>query len=181
MTKKFELTAETKDFLGIKLFRIRALIEFGDVAKGDLGGWVESEKNLAHDGDAWVSDDAKVSGEAKVFGHAKVSGRAWVSGEAWVYGHAKVSGRAWVSGEARVASPISCATRSDGYIFTIVATPQGARIIAGCRYFSFAEARAHWTGTRGGTPLGDESLAIVDCLERLATIRGFIKPVKGDA
>jgi len=92
-----------------------------------------------------------------------------------------VYGNARVYGDARVYGAISCATRSDGYTFTIVSTPQGARIIAGCWHFSIDEARAHWTDTRGGTPLGEESLAIVDCLERLATIRGFIEPAKGDA
>lgn len=34
MMKKFELTGETKVFLGIKLFRIKALVSFGDVMKG---------------------------------------------------------------------------------------------------------------------------------------------------
>lgn len=61
--------------------------------------------------------------------------------------------------------------RSDGYAFSIVSTPIGARIIAGCRYFTIDEAREHWTETRGGTQLGQESLAIVDHLERMAEIR----------
>jgi transposase-like protein len=34
----------------------------------------------------------------------------------------------------------------------------------------FAEARRHWRATRGGTPLGDESLAIVAHLARMAKI-----------
>ena len=39
--KKFELTNEfiTNRF-GTKLFRIRALVEFGDVEAGELGGYV---------------------------------------------------------------------------------------------------------------------------------------------
>ena len=38
--KKFELTGEFILFFGIKLFRIRALIDFGDVKSGDLGGYI---------------------------------------------------------------------------------------------------------------------------------------------
>ena len=120
--KKFELTAEfvTNDF-GKKLFRIKSLVDFGDVKKDELGGFVEKEENLSHDGNAWVSGDAKVSGNAWVYGNAKVSGNArvydnawvygnaWVSGDARVYGDAKVSGNArvydnaWVSGDAKVS------------------------------------------------------------------------------
>ena len=56
--KKFELTTEfITNFLGTKLFRIKALVEFGKVEKGELGGFVEKEENLDHDGDAWVSGD----------------------------------------------------------------------------------------------------------------------------
>ena len=62
--KKFELTTEfITNFLGTKLFRIKALVEFGKVEKGELGGFVEKEENLDHDGDAWVSGDARVSGD----------------------------------------------------------------------------------------------------------------------
>ena len=43
--KKYELTSETKVINGVKLHRIKALISFGDVKNGDLGGWIESEQN----------------------------------------------------------------------------------------------------------------------------------------
>jgi len=63
--EKFELTSEfITNVFGVKLFRIRAMVEFGDVCEGELGGYVEKEENLAHDGDAWVSGDARVSGDA---------------------------------------------------------------------------------------------------------------------
>lgn len=45
--KKFELTSEfITNFLGTKSFRIKALMEFGDVKAGDLGGYIEKEENL---------------------------------------------------------------------------------------------------------------------------------------
>lgn len=75
--KKFELVAElSKEFFGRKLFRIRALISFSDVSKGDLGGWVEKEECVDQSGNAWVYGDARVYGDA------------WVSGDARVYGDA---------------------------------------------------------------------------------------------
>ena len=64
--KKYELTSETKVINGVELHRIKALESFGRVEKGDLGGWIESEKNLSQDGDAWVDDNATVYGNAVV-------------------------------------------------------------------------------------------------------------------
>ena len=102
-TRKYELTAETKVVFGRTIHRIRALIAFGVVKAGDLGGWIEKEANLDHDGDAWVSGNARVSGNAMVFGDARVSGNAMVFGDAWVSDDARVFGNAWVSGNARVS------------------------------------------------------------------------------
>ena len=100
--EKYEFTGETKQIGAVKLHRIRALKDFGFVAAGDLGGWIEGAENLSHDGGCWVSGDAWVSGNARVSGDAQVSGNAQVSGDAWVSGNARVSGDAWVSGNARV-------------------------------------------------------------------------------
>jgi len=105
---KFKLTSETKVFLGRTLYRIEALIDFGIVKKGELGGYVEKETNLSQNGNAWVSDDARVYGAARVYGDAQVYGDAWVYGaaqvygDAWVYGAAQVGGNAQVYGAARV-------------------------------------------------------------------------------
>ena len=106
--KKYELTSETKVFLGKTLYRIKALVQFGNVNAGDLGGWIEKEENLSQSGNAWVYGDARVSGnawvygDARVSGNAEVSGNARVSGDARVYGDARVSGNAWVYGDAEV-------------------------------------------------------------------------------
>ena len=80
--KKYELTAEFIEKWGKKLFRIKALISFGSVEAGELGGYVEKEDNLAQTGDAWVYGDARVSGNARVYGDAEVSGNAEVYGDA---------------------------------------------------------------------------------------------------
>jgi len=67
---------------GKKLYRIKALRNFGSVKTGYLGGYIESEFNLSHQGNAWICDDAKVFGNAQVYGDALVSGNAKVFGDA---------------------------------------------------------------------------------------------------
>ena len=66
--KKYELTSETKVINGVKLHQIKALNSFGNIKEGDLGGWIESEKNLSQDGNAKVYDNAKVGENAEVSG-----------------------------------------------------------------------------------------------------------------
>ncbi|THA11288.1 polymer-forming cytoskeletal protein, partial [Rodentibacter pneumotropicus] len=59
MAKKYELLKDdTKEYFGRTLYRIKALISFGAVVAGELGGYIETEKNLDQSGDAWVSGDA---------------------------------------------------------------------------------------------------------------------------
>ena len=100
--KKYELTSDTKIVFGHILYRIKALSSFGCVSAGDLGGFLESEKNLSQNGDAWVYGDARVYGDAWVYGDARVYGDAWVYGDAEVYGDARVYGDAEVYGDAWV-------------------------------------------------------------------------------
>lgn len=74
--KKYEFTGETKEirllFRTATLHRIRATVAFGIVEVGDLGGWIEKEENLSHEGKAWVCGNAKVCGNAEVWGNAEV-------------------------------------------------------------------------------------------------------------
>ena len=91
------------------------------------------------------------------------------------------SGNAWVYGDARVYGVNLTMVRSDNYTFSVCASPHGPRIIAGCRYFTYKEARQHWKETRGGTKLGDESLLIVKSLKAMAKLNGLHKPVAGGA
>lgn len=91
MNKKYEFTGEVVLKFGIEFKRIRALIDFGNVLKGELGGLIEREENLNQSGNAWVSGNAIVSGNAWVFGDARVYGNAMVFGDARVYGDARVS------------------------------------------------------------------------------------------
>ena len=70
MKKKYEFVPGDEITIapGRTVKRIRALVAIATlfVAPGDLGGYVESEKSLSHEGDAWVSGDARVYGDAWV-------------------------------------------------------------------------------------------------------------------
>ena len=102
MEKKYKLTEETLEIDGIILHRIIALKDFYGVKKGDLGGFVEKESNLAHDYNCWIYNDAVVRGNAMVYGDAKVYDDAKVYGNAEVYGDAEVYCDATVCGNAKV-------------------------------------------------------------------------------
>ena len=99
------------------LYRIKAIINFADVEAGDIGGFVENEVNLSHEGEAWVYGNAIVSGNAHVCDHANVYGNAHVSGNAHVYDYALVSGYTNVCANAMIGETY--------HIFT--AGPVGSR------------------------------------------------------
>ena len=71
--KKYEILIDeenTIEFKGRILHRIRALKDFGDVKKGDIGGYVQSEHNLSHDGNCWIYDDAKCMDDSRMYNNS---------------------------------------------------------------------------------------------------------------
>ena len=102
MEKKYKLTEETINVGDTALYRIEALRDFGDVKKGDKGGFIEKEENLSQSDDCWVYDDAKVYDNARVYGNARVCENAVVCGYARVYDNARVYNNAVVGGKAVV-------------------------------------------------------------------------------
>ena len=134
--KKFEFTGETKTislfFRTATLHRIRAVAEFGLVKIGDLGGWIEKEENLSHEGKAWVWGNAKVCGDAKVWGNAEVCGDAKVCGDAEVCGDAKVCGDAEVFSASHVLVIGAIGSRDD---FTTFFRDKDSEITVKCGCF----------------------------------------------
>ena len=187
--KKFELTSESiVNIFGKKLFRIKALIEFGNVKEGELGGFVEKEENLSHEGNAWVYGNAKVYSDARVSGNAKVCENAWVCGnakvygDAWVCGNAKVCGNAEVYGDARVSGNAKVCenawvcgnadyTTVKGFgtecrTTTFFKCKDGiARVRCGCFYGDLEEFRVQVKNTRKGK-IAEEYLMIADLMEK---------------
>lgn len=100
--RKFELTTKSIDWLGKKLFRIRALTTFGDIQAGDEGGYLEKEENLSHDGDAWIYDNAKVFDNVTISGNAQVRDNVTISGNVQVRDNVTIRDNAQVFGNAMI-------------------------------------------------------------------------------
>ena len=83
---KYELIPSDRE----GFYRVKALRDFNDVKKGDIGGYVEGEKNLSQLDDCWIYDDAKVYDNAVVIGKAIVCDNAKVWGNAIVRDNARV-------------------------------------------------------------------------------------------
>lgn len=121
LKKKFELVKEnTKTVRNYKaeevtLYRIRALRDFtcpfklnpdGEILdttlikKGQLGGWVEKEENLSHEGGCWIFEDGEVRDNARVEDNARIVGRSLVKENAIVKGYSYLRSSAYVYGNA---------------------------------------------------------------------------------
>ena len=96
--KKYELLKD--DTITVKyhtLYRIHAIRTFGDIQEGTLGGYIENENNLSHDGNCWVYDNAKVYGMSMVLDNAIVMNDTIIEGNSFVSDNAKVCGHAKIS------------------------------------------------------------------------------------
>ena len=139
--KKFELTAEfVTNVFGKKLFRIKALVAFGNVEKGELGGFIEKEDNLSHDDNAWVYGNAWVFGNARVYGDARVYDDA-------DYAVVKGFGRCF-----RTTTFFRCKDKI-------------LRVQCGCFYGDLAQFREIVKKTHGDSKYAKEYLAIADLME----------------
>lgn len=101
MRKKYELSEEeTIRIDGHVLHRIRSLRNFGDVHKGDLGGFIEKQENLSHINGCWAYDDSMIFGNARVSGNATIYDQGKVFENAHVFCYARISDNANVYGNA---------------------------------------------------------------------------------
>ncbi len=161
--KKYELTDETIEVYGTALHRIKALKDFGNVKKGEPGGYVESEHNLSQEGDCWVYGNAEVYDNARVFGNAEVCGNAEV------YGNAEVFGNAWVCGNAEVcgnADYITIKGLGSKYRNTIIfRTKENIAVKCGCFYGTLAEFVDKVKETHGNSKFAKEYLALIDLVK----------------
>lgn len=155
--KKYELTDETIDVSGTTLHRIKALKDFGNVKKGELGGYVESERNLSQEGNCWVCGNAKVCGDAEVCGNAKVYGNAWV------YGNAEVCGNARVYGDADYITIKGLGSKYRNT--TIFRTKENIAVKCGCFYGTLAEFVDKVKETHGNSKFTKEYLALIDLVK----------------
>lgn len=160
MEKKYEILKDQAITMnGSTIYRIKALKNFGDVEAGDMGGFVESEDNLSHEGPCWIYGDAMVYHKAKVKDNAivrdyvHVFNNARVMENAIVEGHARVSDDSTVFGNARVKDNANVFGRGIIHGFAIVqdnATVfEQARICGETIIKDYAQVSGHIMVSRG--------------------------------
>ena len=117
MDKKYELTDETIN-IGHKLYRIKALKNFGNVKKGDLGGFIQSENNLSQKGDCWVYHNAKIQGNAMVCDNAQMYDNSLICGNAKMYDNSVICDNARIYGDAKMYDNAKLSQEMDltGYV-----------------------------------------------------------------
>ena len=100
---KYEIT----DIVGYrfkkKVYRIRALKDFSDVKKGDLGGFVSSYENLSQYGDCWIYDNAAIidnallENDSTVHNMTIVYDNSIIRGESKVYNSTRICGSSYIN------------------------------------------------------------------------------------
>ena len=138
--KKYELTDDSITFMGHKLFRIRAIRSFNDVAVGDLGGYIEKEENLSHDNDAWIYGDACICDNACIYG------------DAWIYGMTDYLCFQGLGSENRNTTFFKC---KDGHI----------HVSCGCFSGNLAEFETKVKKTHGDSKYAKEYLACIEVVK----------------
>ena len=126
--KKYVFTDETKEVDGVTFHRIQAVRTFSHAKIGDVGGWIEDESCLSHEGDCWVGGNAMVFSPARVKDDAVVRCDAVVKDMAVVCEHARVTYDAKITDECRIGGY----AQVGGYaVVGGTATVAGQAIVAG--------------------------------------------------
>ncbi len=180
MEQKYKLNLDISLKVGEKtLYVIEAVRDFGDVRAGDLGGFVEDENNLSHEGDCWIYDaamaygkgrvnrNAKIKDQARVYDYATVSDNAVVSGctevfqRAVVYGEAEIEGQCMVYGNAQVFGQAqirgNVKVHDDAWVYGDVAITGYANVTRKC-----TQAPIVLNGFTYGVTIMDDHMSI-DC------------------
>ena len=97
---KYELIPSDRE----GFYRVKALRDFNDVKKGDIGGYVEGEKNLSQLGDCWIYDNAKIYNNAVIRDNARVCDNARIWGDSKILNYGQVYGNVEVCGDAVVCN-----------------------------------------------------------------------------
>mgnify|MGYP000508740480 CR=1 FL=1 len=150
--KKYEFVeGDTKVVAGRTLHRIRALVAIASmgVAAGDLGGYIESERNLSQ-----------------------------VSGDAWVYGNAQVYGDACVYKRNHLGW-LSCVGSENGTLCWFLQKDRTVAVRRGCFSGSLDDFRAAIEETHGDSPHGQQYRLLIQFIELRAAeaLRDFAPAV----
>lgn len=104
MGNKYKILYDQKEEIydNIFAYRIQALKDFDDVKSGDIGGFVQSEKNLSQEGNCWIYDNASAINDSIILDNAKIKDKAYIADNAIIYGNAIVLDEPYIIGRANV-------------------------------------------------------------------------------
>lgn len=155
MGRKYRFTRETREVHGTTLHRIKALKSFGDVRRGELGGFIEKKQNLSQKGNCWVYDEACVLDNAYISDNACVRDNAEVYGYARVYGDVNIYRHVKVFDNARIYDSVvlegnvmvydyatvsdKARVRDNAKIFECASVNDNSRVAEDARIFGDAE------------------------------------------
>ena len=165
MSKKYELFEISEIIFGnVILYRIKALVDIPNFVEArELGGYIESEKNLSHEGNCWVGNDTNV------YGHVQVYGNAQVYGDAYISGNAKVGNDALILSNDDYTT-ISEFGRKNSTTTFYLSKNNIIMVDCGCFHGTLEEFRLaiRHTHCKNGvlSPLGDEYMDIVNLMEK---------------
>ncbi len=74
----------------VTLYRIEAIRSFSNVPRGTLGGYIQAEKNLSHEGNCWIYNDAKAMDNSKVMKNGKMYNLSCIKDNARLLGNSKM-------------------------------------------------------------------------------------------
>lgn len=140
-----------------------------------IGAWIGNDVRIGND--TRIGRGATIGYWATIENRARIGDWATICDWAWIGGQVTIGYGSVIGVRARIKTPLHYADgglRRDGYRFSGYIHNGGIWITAGCRSFSIADAREHWASSSYRKRLlGDESLAIVNHIERLLRLRGF--------
>ena len=93
--KKYEILMDeenTIEYEGHILHRIKALKDFEDVEKGDLGGYVEDYTNLSQYGNCWIYNDAKAMDNSKIYDNSIICDNSIMCDHSRIYDNSEMYG-----------------------------------------------------------------------------------------
>lgn len=120
MIPKYKIVQEIFHPIYRELYRVQALRDFGNVKRGDIGGWIRDERCLAHDGLCWaggntiiadhafvsenavIDDNVIMDEESHVFGNARVTENVYMTERCFVYDDAFITGSTRISGSPSI-------------------------------------------------------------------------------
>ncbi len=135
------------------LRRVRALRDIGDKVKaGDLGGFVESERNLSFEpgDDSWIFDDAACVGEGCVEKGSRLFGSAVVCGRAYLTGGASMSAQARAEDDAYIQGADLCGHARASGKSRVLASPDGTAhpiLSENCAVYGTVQGDVHVLGS----------------------------------